>query len=90
VTAPDGVWQAPAAVTGVTTTTRPDAVLAADGDQYVFGASGTEAATGPDGTDWTSGTLRGTPGAPGGYADGTGVGLFVSTPGGSVLYTHTV
>jgi len=90
VPAPGGVWQTPAAVTGVITTTRPDAVLAADGSQYVFGASGTEAATGPGGTDWTVGTLRGTPGAPGAYADGTGVGLFVSTPGGSLLYTHTV
>ena len=85
----DGVWQPAQPVTGVTTTTRPDAVRTADGTQYVFGASGTEAAGSPGGTAWTSGTLRGTPGAPAAYADTTGAGLFVSTPGGSLLYTHT-
>ncbi|MEY9965744.1 serine/threonine protein kinase [Streptacidiphilus sp. MAP12-16] len=85
----NGVWYPAQPVTGVTAPTRPDAVEAPGGVQYVFAASGVEAAGSAQGSNWTAGRLPDGVGEPAAYSDPTGVGLFLRTPAGGLRYTHS-
>ncbi|MFC1419269.1 protein kinase domain-containing protein [Streptacidiphilus cavernicola] len=88
----NGLWRPAQPVTGVTATgagARPEAVQTAGGAQYVFAASGAEAAGSAGGALWTSGTLPGAAGEPAACTDATGVALFLRTAAGGVAYAHT-
>ena len=88
----NGLWRPAQPVTGVAATgasPRPEAVQTASGVQYVLAASGAEAAGSAEGALWTPGSLHGRTGEPAAYADASGVGLFLRTSAGGVVYTHT-
>ncbi|WP_462100587.1 hypothetical protein [Streptacidiphilus sp. PAMC 29251] len=93
----NGLWYQAQPVTGITAAgvtasggaARPEAVQTAAGVQYVFAASGAEAAGSAEGSRWTPGTLHGATGDPAAYTDATGVGLFLRTPAGGLRFAHT-
>ena len=96
----NGLWRPAQPVTGVTAPAtasgtasadpaRAEAVQAAHGVQYVFAASGAEAAGSAEGSRWTPGTLHGASGDPAAYTDASGVGLFLRTPDGGLRWSHT-
>ncbi|MEZ0094331.1 protein kinase [Streptacidiphilus sp. EB129] len=86
----NGVWHQAQPVAPITAgPSRAEAVQAPDsGAQYVFTASGAEAAGSVGGTGWTAGALP-SGGEPAAYADATGVVLFQRTPSGTLRYSHT-